>query len=166
MPRRRILTDAEQNSLFSIPSEISEMSKYYLFSEADLSIIKQKRGGNNKLGFSLLFCCLRYPGISFDADTPVNDVTIEFIANQLKIKDFSEWRQYFNRDATRREHLLELQNLFGYKTFTNDHYQDYLIKLLPLTKVSDVGLNVVHTVVKLISPTTSSTLFAQLQEMN
>lgn len=150
MPRRRILTDAEQNSLFSIPDEISEMSKYYLFSEADLSIIKQKRGDNNKLGFSILICCLRYPGISFDADTQVNDVTIEFIANQLKIKDFSEWRQYFNRDATRREHLLELQNLFGYKTFTNDHYQDYLIKLLHLTKVNDIGLNVVEHLIMML----------------
>jgi TnpA family transposase len=150
MPRRSILTEFEQNTLFSIQSEISDMSKYYLFSEADLSIIKQKRGNNNKLGFSVLLCCLRYPGTSFDADTPVSNVTIEFIANQLKIKDFSGWRQYFKREATRREHLLELQNIFGYKTFTNDHYQNYLLKLLPLTKISDLGLSVVEHLITML----------------
>jgi hypothetical protein len=44
---------------------------------------------------------------------------VQFVADQLKIKDYESWRKYFNREPTRREHLLEIQNLFGFKLFNN-----------------------------------------------
>jgi TnpA family transposase len=147
MPRRSILTESEQQFLLQIPSEISEMSKYYLLSEFDLSIINQKRGNHNKIGFACLLCCLRYPGISFNYDTQIHVDAIKFITHQLEIKDSADWRKYFNRDATRREHLLELQSIFGYKTFTNAHYQDYINKLTPLTKISDNSISVAQSLI-------------------
>ena len=113
MPRRSVLTDAEKQSLFTIPTDISEMSKYYLLSEADLSIINQKRGNYNKLGFAILLCFMRYPGISLNADTEILEETVKFISEQLKILEHNSWRNYFNREQTRREHLIELQSLFG-----------------------------------------------------
>lgn len=44
MPRRSVLTELEKSILLKIPTELSEMSKYYLLSEKDISVIKQKRG--------------------------------------------------------------------------------------------------------------------------
>lgn len=131
MPRRSVLTESEKQALLIIPTELPELSKYYLLSEADISLIGKKRGKHNKLGFALLLCCMRYPGSSFDAETDIPLLTLKFIANQLKIKDFSVWRNYFKRDSTRREHILELQSLFGFKTFTNSHYENYIKKLTP-----------------------------------
>ncbi len=100
MPRRSVLSDSEKQSLLAIPTDLAELSKYYLLSEADISLISQKRGGHNKLGFALLLCCMRYPGLSFDAETDIQPQTIKFIADQLKIKDFSAWRNYFKREST------------------------------------------------------------------
>ncbi len=150
MPRRSVLTDAEKQSLFKIPNDISEMSKYYLLSEADLSIISQKRGNHNKLGFAILLCCMRYPGISFNTDTQILEETIKFISEQLKILEHNSWRNYFNREQTRREHLVELQSLFGFEIFNNSHYQLMLQELLLLTKQTDKGLIIANELVYLL----------------
>ncbi len=150
MPRRSVLSDSEKQSLLGIPTDLAELSKYYLLSEADISLIDQKRGKHNKLGFALLLCCMRYPGLSFDSETDIQPETLKFIANQLKIKDFSVWRNYFKRDSTRREHILELQSLFGFKTFTNLHYEDYIKKLTPLAKQNDKGIIVANQLITLL----------------
>lgn len=44
MPRRRVLTEIEKRLLLVIPTDLAEMSKYYLLSEKDMSIIDQRRG--------------------------------------------------------------------------------------------------------------------------
>ncbi len=150
MPRRSVLTDTEKQSLFAIPTDISEMSKYYLLSEADLSIISQKRGNHNKLGFAILLCFMRYPGISFNTDTQILKETIKFISEQLKILEHNNWRNYFNREQTRREHLVELQSLFGFEIFNNSHYQLMLRELLLLTKQTDKGLIIANELVYLL----------------
>lgn len=76
MPRRRVLTEIEKRSLLVIPTDLAEMSKYYLLSEKDMSIIDQRRGLHNKIGFTLLLCCMRYPGISLNEETDIPEETI------------------------------------------------------------------------------------------
>jgi hypothetical protein len=39
MPRRSVLSEFEKSNLLKVPNELSEMSKYYLLSEADISVI-------------------------------------------------------------------------------------------------------------------------------
>jgi TnpA family transposase len=103
VPRRSLLSDSDKQSLLGIPTDLADLSKYYLLFEADISLIGQKRGKHNKLGFALLLCCMRYLGLSFDAETDIPLLTLKFIANQLKIKDFSVWRNYLKRDSTCRD---------------------------------------------------------------
>ena len=110
MPRRRVLTEIEKQSLLVIPTDLAEMNKYYLLSEKDISIINQRRGLHNKIGFTLLLCCMRYPGISINEETNIPEETIKFISNQIDITDFENWRNYFTREQTRREHSVELQH--------------------------------------------------------
>ena len=62
MPRQCILTAAERSALLAFPIEKSELIRLYTFSEQDLSVIKQRRGDANRLGFAVLLCDLRYPG--------------------------------------------------------------------------------------------------------
>ena len=46
MPRQCILTAAERSALLAFPIEKSELIRLYIFSEQDLSVIKQRRRPN------------------------------------------------------------------------------------------------------------------------
>lgn len=62
MPRRSILTAAERTGLLAIPESREDLIRYYTFSDQDLSIIRQRQGPANRLGFAIQLCYLRYPG--------------------------------------------------------------------------------------------------------
>ena len=85
MPRKSVLSELDKQLLLNIPSDFPELSKYYLLSETDIALINQKRGHHNKLGFALLICCIRYPGIAFNKDTIIPIEALEFISSQLLI---------------------------------------------------------------------------------
>lgn len=63
MPRRSILSAAERESLLALPDNRDELIRRYTLSESDLSIIRQRRGAANKLGFAVQLCYLRFPGM-------------------------------------------------------------------------------------------------------
>ena len=56
MPRRSILSAAERESLLALPDTKDELIRHYTFSETDLSIIRQRRGPANRLGFAVQLC--------------------------------------------------------------------------------------------------------------
>ena len=58
MPRRSILSAAERESLLALPDTKDELIRHYTFSESDLSIIRQRRGPANRLGFAVQLCYL------------------------------------------------------------------------------------------------------------
>ncbi|MEE1653250.1 MULTISPECIES: Tn3 family transposase [Brachymonas] len=70
MPRRSILSAAERESLLALPDTKDELIRHYTFSESDLSIIRQRRGPANRLGFAVQLCYLRFPGVILGADEP------------------------------------------------------------------------------------------------
>jgi hypothetical protein len=53
MPRRSMLSAAERNSLLKIPTTQNNLIRRYAFNEWDLSIIRQHRGPENRLGFAV-----------------------------------------------------------------------------------------------------------------
>ena len=53
MPRRSMLSAAERNSLLKIPTTQNNLIRRYAFNELDLSIIRQHRGPENRLGFAV-----------------------------------------------------------------------------------------------------------------
>ena len=58
MPRRSILSAAERESLLALPDSKDDLIRHYTFSDTDLSIIRQRRGPANRLGFAVqLFTC-------------------------------------------------------------------------------------------------------------
>lgn len=74
MPRRRLLTAAERDSLLSFPETDDALIQHYTFSEADLSAIRQRRSPHNRFGFAVQLCYLRYPGIALptNAEPPAS----------------------------------------------------------------------------------------------
>ncbi len=117
MPRRSILSAAERESLLALPDTKDELIRHYTFSESDLSIIRQRRGPANRLGFAVQLCYLRFPGVILGADEPPFPPLLRLVANQLKV-GIESWDEYGQREQTRREHLVELQTVFGFQPFT------------------------------------------------
>ncbi|WP_266164555.1 DUF4158 domain-containing protein, partial [Enterobacter kobei] len=52
MPRRSILSATERESLLTLPDAKDELIRHYTFNETDLSVIRQRRGAANRLGFA------------------------------------------------------------------------------------------------------------------
>jgi hypothetical protein len=74
------------NELVAIPTDETELIRLYTLSEQDISVIKQRRGDANRLGFAVLLCWLRYPGYALAAgeDPPHNLLTM--ISAQLGVE--------------------------------------------------------------------------------
>lgn len=58
MPRRSILSANERESLLALPDAKDDLIRYYTLSDTDLSIIRQRRGPANRLGFAIQLCYL------------------------------------------------------------------------------------------------------------
>lgn len=58
MPRRRLLTPVERIGLLAFSTTDDDLIRYYTFSEPDLSVIRQRRGNHNRLGFAVQLCYL------------------------------------------------------------------------------------------------------------
>ena len=112
MPRRSILSVAERESLLALPDARDELIRHYTFSEADLSLIRQRRGPANRLGFAVQLCYMRHPGVILGVDDEPFAPLLRLAASQLKVP-VETWNDYGQREQTRREHLVELQAVFG-----------------------------------------------------
>ena len=139
MPRRSVLTAAERDSLLALPEAKDELIRLYTFSETDLAIIHQRRGRENRLGFAVHLCYLRFPGVVLSADAPPFPPLLRLVAQQLKTP-VESWDEYGQRDQTRREHLIELQTVFGFKPFNASHYRQSMATSTELALQTDKGL--------------------------
>ena len=79
MPRRSILSATERESLLALPDAKDDLIRYYTFSDTDLSIIRQRRGPANRLGFAIQLCYLRFPGVVLGADEPPFPPLLRFV---------------------------------------------------------------------------------------
>jgi DNA-binding phage protein len=103
MPRRRILTSVERASLLAVPAAEADRIRHFSLSEGDLSVIRQRRGAHNRLGFAVQLCTLRYPGIALAPGESPPEALLGIVARQLRV-DLVLWPKYAEREVTRREH--------------------------------------------------------------
>ncbi|KVD75137.1 Tn3 family transposase [Burkholderia ubonensis] len=147
MPRRSILSASERDSLLAIPEELDDLIRHYTFSEADLSLIRQRRGDANRLGFAVQLCLLRYPGHGWSTATEVPPAMLQWIGQQLGA-DPTCWPQYAKREETRREHLLELRAQLGLSPFNLSHYRTAVHALVGLAMQTDKGIVLAQALVE------------------
>ena len=139
MPRRSILSAAERESLLAPPDDPNDLIRHYTLSETDLSVIRQRRGAANRLGFAVQLCYMRYPGVILGAGEQPFAPLLGLVARQLKVSPEC-WAEYGQRDQTRREHLVELQAVFGFRSFTMRHYRPAVHDLDDLAWQTDKGV--------------------------
>ena len=139
MPRRSILSATERDSLFTLPDTREELIRHYTFNETDMAIIRQHRGSANRLGFAVQLCYMRHPGIMLGAEDEPFAPLLHMVAAQLKVP-VESWAKYGQRAETRRDHLLELQSVFGFEPFTVRHYRPSVHSLDDLAWQTDKGI--------------------------
>lgn len=111
------LSTAERTRRSQFPEDISEsdLIQYFTLTPEDLKQVNRKRQPDNRLGFSLQLCGLRYMGFCPDdlQKTPTNIVT--FVSQQIEVpaKVLSDYAQ---RPQTRSQHFLQVQNYLGFRT--------------------------------------------------
>jgi Domain of unknown function (DUF4158) len=63
---------------------------------------------------------MRFPGRMMDAGEVPFPPLLDLVGSQLKVP-VQAWADYGQRAETRREHMLELQSVFGFQPFTVQH---------------------------------------------
>lgn len=117
MPRRRRLTDAQLDQLLALPTQEADIIRYYTLSEADITLIQRRRRPQNRLGFALQLCGLRYPGRLLRRGEVVPEAMLSFVAHQLDILP-EDIEGYADRLQTRYEQLDALRKLFGFRVMS------------------------------------------------
>ena len=146
MSRRSILSTTERESLLALPDTEDEWIRHYTLSEADLSLIRQRRGEANRLGFAVQLCLLRYPGQGLLPDAVIPIPLLQWVGRQLRL-DTTCWTQYAEREETRREHLLELRPYLGLEPFGLAHYRQAVQAATELALQTDKGIVLATSVV-------------------
>jgi hypothetical protein len=149
MPRRSVLTPTERASLFAFPATDDELILHYTFSEPDLSMISQRRGDHNRLGFAVQLCYLRYPGFALPTDAEPPEPLLAFVCKQLRIGP-DVWPQYAQRPETRREHLAEIQAWLNLTPFSIGDYRRFVHQLAELAQQTDRGIVLAEALVEMV----------------
>ena len=133
-----LLTEEQRSEFTQIPQNISEweIAKYYTFTENDLEIINRHRKDFNRLGFAVQLGYLRNPGWALSSINDIPKPVLSYIAGQLQIET-EEFEQYAQRENTRREHLQELREVYGFRNFSESDAGLLLNYLLPLAMEND-----------------------------
>lgn len=139
MPRRVLLTEVERAGLLAFPTDEADWIRHYSLSEPDLSMVRQRRGDHNRLGFAIQLCYLRYPGFAMPPEARPPAPLLSLVAQQTQT-DPELWSKYAQRSATRREHLLELQSWLGLTTFAIPHVRKCVAQIIELAMQTDRGV--------------------------
>lgn len=128
MPRRHVLTERQRVALFDLPTTEAEMLRHYILADDDIEHIHARRRPENRIGFALQLCVLRYPGRLLSQGEVIPDKLLRFIGAQLGITS-EALLAYAARRQTRQQHLEALRALYGYKMFTGRGARDLKVWL-------------------------------------
>lgn len=124
MPRRSILTKRQQARLLDLPTDAASLHKHYTLDNFDLEQIRGRRRAQNKMGFALQLCALRYPGRLLAPGEVIPVEVLRFLADQIGV-DAGDLAGYATREETRRDHLMILRNVYGFKTLPGGVLRNY-----------------------------------------
>jgi TnpA family transposase len=147
MPRRQLLSPQARSSLFNPPCDPVSIVRFYTLSPADLALAHRRRRPANRLGFAVQLAYLRHPGRALEAAEVPPEAMLAFIAQQLGIVP-ATFLDYARRDATRREHFLELQAVLGLRTFGRSDYRSLSSWVVEVAQQTDRGEAIVSALVE------------------
>jgi len=112
----QFLTDDERKCLSQFPEQIQDedITAFFTLSASDMKEIHRQRGEQNKLGYAIQLCALRYMGFSPNsiADAPL--CVTEYVAKQLHLNPES-LSGYGKRIPTRTVHFQRIKSYLGFR---------------------------------------------------
>lgn len=144
MATHELLSPAGRAQLSVFP-ELSDrdLIRHYTLSSDDLSLVMRHRGNENRLGFAVQLCHLRFPGWPWKPDGDLPQTVLAYIAGQLGIDTAVLGSYAKTRDTTRREHLREIALAYGFKAFDEGARTELAEQLRPIAFATDSGLQLV-----------------------
>ncbi|WP_407226010.1 DUF4158 domain-containing protein [Enterobacter kobei] len=140
MPRRLILSATERDTLLALPESRDDLIRYYTFNDSDLSLIRQRRGDANRLGFAVQLCLLRYPGYALGTDSELPEPVILWVAKQVEASRAGELGKVrrARRDPSRA--CPELRTYLQLAPFGLSDFRALVRELTELAQQTDKGL--------------------------
>lgn len=144
MALRSLLTAAERSQILAIPTNEEDLGARYTLSEADMSLIRQRRGDANRLGFAVQLYLLRHPGIALADDTDVPPEIVAWLASRLAVSA-EAWTGYGDREQTRQDHAKELRSYLGMSAFGIEDFRRLVKYVSDVAAQTDKGLLLVES---------------------
>ena len=117
MPRRSILTARQRAALIELPKDEASILYHYTLSDEGLEHISARRRPENRFGYALQLCALRYPGRLLSSREVIPESVVRFIGAQLGMTG-DELLPYAVRRQTRQQHLHDLRQVYGFEMFS------------------------------------------------
>jgi TnpA family transposase len=100
----------------------ADLIRYFTLSRSDLDLVRRQRGDQNRIGFALQLCALRYMGFCPDDLEIVPTTALAFVADQLQASP-AALHVYGARSQTRTEHLQQIQLRLGFRDATREDFR-------------------------------------------
>jgi len=141
MPTRELLAPSQrvQFTDFTAPLDDRTLARFYTLSDTDLELIRRHRRDSTQLGFAVQLGYARLPGRVLRVGEEAHPQIVATLASQLGVDPAAFAAYLHGRDTTRREHQLELQRDFGFRSFSATIYRELAGWLLPIALSTDVG---------------------------
>ena len=144
MALRSLLTAAERDQILAMPTETEDLAARYTLSDADMSLIRQRRGEANRLGFAVQMSLLRHPGIALAEDTQVPPEVVSWLACHLAVSP-EAWGEYGTREETRHEHGRVIRAYLGMSAFGIADSRQLVEHVSEVAAQTDKGLLLVES---------------------
>ena len=120
MYRHSFLSDAQREVIETAHFDLDdrEIARHWTLSEQDLLRIDRRRRDSNRFGFAVQLCLLRFPGWPPKRRDRVPLPLLAYLGEQLEIQT-NNIEEYFLRRPTRSDHLKEIIDLYGFRSYDN-----------------------------------------------
>lgn len=117
MARRQLLTDEERQALLGIPPDADSLARLFTLSRSDRSLVAERRGDANRLGYAVQLALLRHPGTALAYLDQPPDALVTWMAGQLEVR-VTAFAEYARRPQTMTDHGRQLAATLGLRSPT------------------------------------------------